>query len=311
MSETGERYKYSVVVPVYNGEHTIRELFLRIKHLFESTNTTFQVVFVEDCGQDNSWKVISDLKREYSDQIIAVKLSRNFGQHNALLCGFNYVDGDFIITIDDDLQVPPEEIPKLIKKQRDSNSELVYGVYGNKKHNPFRNIGSNLVQKIIQHTFKAKGPITSFRLLSFSLCERIRNHKQGFVYIEGLFFWHTENITRVEVEHRKRLVGKSNYSVGKLFRLAINLIFNFTTLPLRVIIGLGILFSIVSFAIGIFFILRKIIYEVPLGYTSIIVSIYFTSSVLLLILGVIGEYLSRLYALQNSRPQFSIKEILK
>lgn len=305
------KLKYSIVVPVYNGAQTIRELFLSIKDLFESMNTTFEVILVEDCGKDNSWEVISKLKHEFLEQVIAVKLSRNFGQHNATLCGFNYASGDFIITIDDDLQIPPQEIPKLINVQKETGAELVYGIYEGKKHSSFRNLGSQAVQKIVQYTFQTKGPITSFRLLSKSLCERVRNHKQGFVYIEGLFYWHTENIARVNVEHRRRKLGQSNYSVGKLIRLTVNLIFNFTTFPLRAIIVLGVLFSLVSFSIGVYFIIRKIFYEVPLGYTSIIVSIYFTSSILLLILGVIGEYLSRLYSLQNNRPQFSIRELLK
>jgi len=305
------KLKYSIVVPVYNGEQTIRELFLSIKNLFESTDTDFEVILVEDCGKDDSWAVIRQLKHEFKELVIAIKLSRNFGQHNATLCGFNYAGGDFIITIDDDLQVPPQEISKLIAAQEETSAELVYGIYEDKQHSSFRNLGSQTVQKIVQYTFQTKGPITSFRLLSKSLCERVRHHKQSFVYIEGLFFWHTENIARVKVEHRKRRLGLSNYSVGKLIKLTVNLIFNFTTFPLRAIIWLGVLFSLISFSIGMYFIIRKLFYEVPLGYTSIIVSIYFTSSILLLILGVIGEYLTRLYSLQNNRPQFSVRESLK
>ena len=237
-------------------------------------------------------------------------MSRNFGQHNAILCGLQHATGELIITIDDDLQILPEEIPKLIIAQAESKAELVYGVYENKQHNYFRNLGSLLVQRIAQYTFRTDGPITSFRLLSSSLSKRIWNHSQSFVYIEGLFFWHTENVIRVKVTHQPRKIGKSNYSTIKLIKLAVNLIFQFTTFPLRLIMVIGILFSLISFFLGVYFIFRKIVYEVPLGYTSIIVSIYFTTSVLLVFLGVIGEYLSRLYSIQNRRPQFSVREVL-
>jgi len=304
-------YKYSIVIPVYNGAKTIEELFDRIKKTFELTGNAFEVVFIEDGGMDNSWDVIDVLKKKFPNDIIAIKLARNFGQHNAILCGIHFVSGDFIITIDDDLQIPPEEIPKLIKAQAETGAELVYGVYEAKQHGFMRNLGSRMIQRILKMAFDAKGPITSFRLISSSLYERIKSHKQSFIYIEGLFLWHTQHIARVVVDHKSRRIGESNYTFAKLLQLTINLIFNFTTFPLRIIIFIGLAFSIVSFGLGAFFIFRKIFYEVPLGYTSIIVSIYFSSSVLLLILGVMGEYLSRLYSLQNNRPQFSIKEILK
>jgi polyisoprenyl-phosphate glycosyltransferase len=303
--------KYSIVVPVYNSERSIEQLFERIKKMFDSLRYSFEVIFIEDGGKDNSWSVICSLKDRFPEHVTAIQLSRNFGQHNATLCGFNYVTGDYVITIDDDLQIPPEEIPKLIHAQAETNAELVYGIYDVKRHDSIRNFGSYLVQRIVQNTFNAEGPITSFRLLTFSLCERTLRHHQSFVYIEGLFYWHTQNVARVLVEHKKRIIGASNYTFGKLFKLTLSLIFNFTTLPLRAIILLGMVFAILSFSMGVFFVLRKIIYEVPLGYTSIIVSIYFTSSILLLMIGVIGEYISRLHSIQSNRPQYSIKEVLK
>lgn len=302
--------KYTVVVPVYNSEQTLETLFHRIEKVMEELSASFQVVFVEDCGRDRSWSIVQELHRRHPTQIVAIKLSRNFGQHSAVICGLHYAKGDFIITIDDDLQVPPEEIPKLIECQTQTSAELVYGVYENKRHNLFRNLGSRIIQRIVQFTFDTNGPITSFRLMTSSLAERIRGHSQSFVYIEGLFFWHTENVVRVTVRHESRRAGRSNYSTFKLIKLAINLIFSFTTFPLRVITVVGAVTSLVSFLLGIYFVFRKILYEVPLGYTSLIVSIFFTSSVLLLFLGVIGEYLSRLYSIQNRRPQFSIRQVL-
>jgi undecaprenyl-phosphate 4-deoxy-4-formamido-L-arabinose transferase len=301
---------YSVIVPVYNSQETLEQLFTRTQEVFRLMGEAFEMVFVEDCGTDHSWRVIQQLKTTYPDQIKAIKLSRNSGQHNALMCGFNHARGSFVITIDDDLQIPPEEIPHLIRKQQQTDAQLVYGVYGEKKHHLFRNLGSLAVQRVFRSVFNTSGDITSFRLISQTLCSQIISHKQNFIFIDGLLHWHTQYIARVQVKHTERAVGKSNYSPIKLIRLANNLLFNFTTFPLRSLIYLGTFFSLTSFITGIVFMIRKLFFNVPLGYTSLIVSIFFSSSVLLLVVGVIGEYIGRLYTLQNDKPQYSVKEIL-
>jgi len=301
---------YSVIVPVYNSQQTLVELFTRTQEVFRLLGAMFEMIFVEDCGPDQSWQVILDLKKAYPEQIKAIKLSKNSGQHNALMCGFNYAQGDFVITIDDDLQIPPEEIPLLISRQQQTDAQLVYGIYEEKRHHLLRNLGSQAVQRVFRSVFNTNGDITSFRLISRTLCRQLINHKQSFIFIDGLLHWHTQYIERVKVVHRERAVGKSNYSPIKLIRLANNLLFNFTTFPLRSLIYLGTFFSLVSFITGIVFMIRKMFFNVPLGYTSIIVSIFFTSSVLLLVVGVIGEYIGRLYTLQNDKPQYSVREVL-
>jgi polyisoprenyl-phosphate glycosyltransferase len=301
---------YSVIVPVYNSQGTLLELFTRTQAVFSALGEEFEMIFVEDCGPDQSWQVVLDLKKAYPERIKAIKLSKNSGQHNALMCGFNYAQGDFVITIDDDLQIPPEEIPLLIRQQQQTNAQLVYGIYEEKRHHLLRNLGSQAVQRVFRSVFNTNGDITSFRLISRTLCHQIISHKQSFIFIDGLLHWHTQYIERVKVVHRERAVGKSNYSPVKLIRLANNLLFNFTTFPLRSLIYLGTFFSLVSFITGIVFMIRKMFFNVPLGYTSIIVSIFFTSSVLLLVVGVIGEYIGRLYTLQNDKPQYSVREVL-
>jgi len=303
-------YLYSVVVPVYRSEKSLEELFFRIRKTFQDLGQGVEVVFVNDCSPDDSWAVIQQLKQRFPHQVTAVQLRRNFGQHNALMCGFNFAKGDFVITIDDDLQIPPEEIRKLIGQQSSSQADLVYGVYENKKHSYFRNLGSNLVQSIFRKIFSTKGDITSFRLIKASLCESVSKHTQSFVFIDGLLHWHTQSISRVLVEHTDRKEGKSGYSLKKLLTLTANLLFNFTTFPLRMLTSLGAIFSVVSFGIGMAYLLRKLFYDVPMGYTSTIVAIFFSTSVLLLVIGVIGEYISRIYSLQNDKPQFSIQEVL-
>lgn len=300
---------YSIVIPVYNSETTLEELFTRIKLVFDGLNNSFEVIFVEDCGSDNSWQIIELLKETYPHLIVAIKMSRNFGQHNALMCGFNFARGNYIITIDDDLQNPPEEIPKLIHQLNETGAELVYGVYEKKNHHGFRNFSSGIVQSVVRFVFKTSGDITSFRLLTSNLCKKIIKHHQNFVYLEGLLHWHTQYISRVTVLHHERKEGKSGYTLKKLLHLATNLLFNFTTIPLRLLIYFGAFSSFVSFLAGAIFIFRKFLYDVPLGFTAIVVSIYFSSSIVLLVIGIIGEYLNRLYTLQNDKPQYSIMRI--
>lgn len=301
---------YTILVPVYNSEQTLEELFQRTRDTFAKLQLDFEMILIEDCGSDKSWEKIKALKLDNPGLVTAIKLSKNVGQHNALMCGFNYVKGSYIITIDDDLQIPPEEIEKLIVRQKETNAELIYGIYGEKQHNIFRNFGSNIVQKVVRYVFKTNGNITSFRLLTRTLTEQLRTHDQNYIFIDGLLHWHTQYIERVLVSHEKRKHGHSNYTFAKLMKLASNLVFKFTTFPLRTLSYMGFIFSILSFFTGIAFLVRKLIYDVPLGYTSLIVTIFFSTSVLLLVLGVIGEYVGRLYVLQNKKPQYSIKQIL-
>jgi glycosyltransferase involved in cell wall biosynthesis len=300
---------YSVVVPVYNSENTLAELFERIRSVFIGLGKSFEVIFVEDCGRDRSWQIIASLKETYPAEIVAIKLGRNFGQHNATLCGFHHVRGRFVITIDDDLQVLPEDIPRLIGEQEGSGADLVYGYFADKQHNFVQNMGSLAIQKACEITFGSRGKGSSFRLMSASLAGKIASHHQSFVFIDGLVFWYTQYVSRVLVRHEPRQHGRSGYSLFKLIALALHMFFNFTALPLRWVTYLGILSSTVSLTLGVVFFVRAFIYSVPLGWSSLAVSLFFVGGVILLVLGIVGEYISRIFALNNARPQFSVKEI--
>ena len=302
--------KYSVIVPVYNSSRTLRPLLEGIVSIFKKIKETFEVIFVEDCGGDDSWNVLCRLKKEFPEIVTVIKLAKNFGQHNAILCGLNHMNGRHVITIDDDLQIPPGEIEKLIGEFNNTNPDVIYGIYSEKKHGYFRNFGSRIVQKIFKKIFKAKNDITSFRLISEHTASKLKSHKENFVFIDGLLHWYTNDFAFVRVQHEPRKAGKSGYNISSLIKLANNLLFNFTTLPLKWMTYLGLTFSLLSFISAIIFIFRKLIYSVPLGYTSIIVTIFFFFGITLLVIGVIGEYVSRLYSVQNEKPQYSVKEII-
>jgi undecaprenyl-phosphate 4-deoxy-4-formamido-L-arabinose transferase len=265
---------------------------------------------VEDCGGDQSWQMLRNLSARFPGEVVAVRLARNFGQHNATLCGFHYAQGDFVITIDDDLQIPPEEIPRLIEEQARSGAELVYGYFDEKHHGLIQNLGSHVIRKTFEVTFKAKGKGSSFRLIAAPLIEKVRSHRQSFVFIDGLLFWYTQYVSRTLVHHEPRRYGRSGYGLFTSLRLAMHVFFNFTTLPLRWTIYVGFLTSTVSLVLGVVFFIRAFYYTTPPGWASLAVAILFVGGSILMVLGIIGEYISRIFTLNNERPQFSVKETL-
>lgn len=299
--------EYSVVVPVYNSSESLEELFQRIEHTMNDLNRSFEVIFVDDDSSDDSWTKLKSLQQANSGNITVIRLARNFGQHNATICGIAQATGTFIITIDDDLQNPPEEIKKLIEAMENSDADLVYGIYEKKQHSMVRNIGSSAIKISSRHLFRTKGYGSSFRLMRSSVGKRLLDHQINFIYIDELFNWYTSHIGYVLVEHHKRPYQNSGYTSHSLFSLFSNLVIYYTAIPLRIMVYGGLITSFLSLLTGIFFLYRKIVHDVPLGFTSLIVAILFSTSIILLSLGVIGEYLSRIYMVQNNKPPYSIK----
>lgn len=302
---------YSVIVPVFNSQETLEELYARIDTCFENLGTTFEVIFVDDGSGDNSWQVLTKLKEQHNGRIKAVRFVKNFGQHNAVFCGLTFAIGDFIITLDDDLQHPPEEIPRLIEKYSETSSELVYGCYKKKRHSPFRNLGSKVIKKSSKLLYNSPGEGSSFRMFVSSLGKKISNHPQNFVYIDELLMWYAADVAFARVKHDKRRAGKSGYSKIKLFKLTQNLVLYYTAIPLKIMVYGGFVASFASFILGIFYIIKKLFFHVAeLGYTSIIVTILFSTGIIIFSLGIIGEYLTRIYMVQNKKPPYNIKQTL-
>jgi undecaprenyl-phosphate 4-deoxy-4-formamido-L-arabinose transferase len=302
--------EYSIVVPVYNSEQTLCDLYDRTEAVFTDSGNSFEMVFVDDFSQDKSWDVLIQLKKLHPENITAIKLSKNFGQHNAVFCGLEHAKGELIITIDDDLQIPPEEIKKLIQVYQEKDADLVYGYFGRKKHSVLRNLGSYFIKKSSRILLHSPGEGSSFRLITAGLAANILKHQQHFMYIDELLLWYTSNIAFTEVKHEKRSVHRSGYSTWKLFKLSANIVIYYTAVPLRIMTYGGFILSVLSFISGIRFIISKMVHDVPLGYTSLIVAILFSTSIIMLCLGLIGEYLSRIYQVQNKKPPYSIKKIL-
>jgi len=301
--------EFSIVVPVYNSEASLQELFDRLLAVMDGTGQAYEFIFVDDGSNDKSWEVLQKIKEERSDITTAIRLAKNFGQHSATFCGFNFAKGNYIITIDDDLQCPPEEIPKLIEKLKGSDAELVYGIYGKKKHSMYRNLGSQSL-KNVSGILGKQHEGSSFRLISTNIIQKIIVHHQNFVFIDEILHWYTDYVGFTFVEHHKRKYRSSGYSNKKIWGLLANIMYHYTMAPLKLMVYGGLISSVFFFALSIYFILRKILMNVPLGYTSLIVAILFSTSLILLSLGVIGEYLSRIYMVQNKKPLYSVKKVL-
>jgi glycosyltransferase involved in cell wall biosynthesis len=302
---------YSIVVPVFNSEFTLRKLYDRTVEVFKKLNKSVQFVFVDDSSLDNSWEVLKSIKAVNPKNVVIIRLNKNYGQQNATFCGMEHATGRFIITMDDDLQQPPEEIPLLINKMEEEKCDLVYGVYKKKQHSFLRNLGSKVVKKTGGRLLDRPDIVSSFRLVRAEIAKKIFPHGNNVIFVDELLWWYTNSLTYAWVEHHKRVGSKSGYSYGKLWRFLAEIILYYTNFPLKFMVYGGLFSSVLFLAITFYYLGAKLFFDVPLGYTSIIVGIMLSTSLILFSLGVIGEYISRLYQSQNKKPPYIIKEIEK
>lgn len=303
--------KYSIVIPVYNGEKTVTKLFERIK-LFFKNNDAFEVIFVYDCGKDNSWKVLIELKEKYPEDIKLIKLSRNFGQHNALICGFEYATGDFIITMDEDLQHAPEDIKKLIIQQQKGDFDVVYGKYETRRHSGFRNMGSSFLKKIIDVGVPDIHPdYSAFRLLKVTVAKSLIGMRNSYTFLDGYLSWITSNCSSCLVSHSERQGGVSAYTFNKLVNHTINIFVTFSNLPIRLLTNLSFFVLIFMSFYSAYVFIRKLIFnDLALGYSSLIIIIGFGVGIIMLALGIIGEYIYRINLKTTKRPNYNVNEVL-
>ena len=302
---------YSIVVPVFNSEFTIRKLYDRTMEVFKQLDKTVEFVFVDDSSLDNSWAVLQSIKAQNPKQVTIIRFNKNYGQQNSTFCGMEHARGKFIITMDDDLQQPPEEIPKLIARMDEENTDLVYGVYKKKQHSFMRNLGSKVVKKTGGKLLDRPDIVSSFRLVKYDIVKKIFPHTNNTIFVDELLWWYTDSLTYAWVDHHKREGSKSGYTYGKLWRFLAELILYYTNFPLKFMVYGGLFSSILFLAITGYYLAAKLFFDVPLGYTSIIVGIMLSTSLILFSLGIIGEYISRLYQSQNKKPPYIIKEIEK
>lgn len=299
----------SVVVPVYRSEGTLRELYGRLVDVLEPRCAAFEIILVEDCGGDNSWQVIEDLARA-DPRIRAIGLSRNYGQHNALLCGIRAARYEILVTLDDDLQNPPEEIPKLLAKL-DQGFDVVYGTPEQEQHGFLRDQASRITKMALQSAMGAQTArhVSAFRVFRTHIRHAFEQYASPFVSIDVLLTWGTTRFTYLRVRHDSRTVGASSYTLWKLTTHALNMMTGFTTIPLQLASILGFVFALFGVAVLAYVIIGYLVHggSVP-GFPFLASVIAILSGVQLFALGIIGEYLARMHLRTMDRPPYLVRE---
>ncbi len=302
---------FSVVIPVYNSELIVAETVIRTVQFFTLNNYSYEIILVNDGSKDNSWSVISALA-EKNKNVISINLLHNYGQHNANLCGFRKAKGDYVITMDDDLQNPPEEIEKLIVAARDGY-DLVIGRFRKKKHSFFRRMGTKAVGYINRKIFRSeKGfVLTNFRLIRRDVIDRVCSYKSRLPYIPGLVLMFSNDRKNVYVEHHERREGESNYSLYRIMKLVSTILFNYSSLPLRLMAGFGFFVSILSLALALYYFISAFVAVVSVpGWSTLVILLSFFNGILILLVSIVGEYVVRLLRESGSSESYYIKDIV-
>ena len=304
--------KVSFVIPCYRSEKTIEGVVREIKETMETLSEyCYEIILVNDCSPDDTFSVITKLCRQ-NENICGISLAKNFGQHSALMAGFHYVTGDTLVCLDDDGQTPANEVGKLLA-EIENGQDVVYAKYDHKKHSVFRNFGSAVNEKMAQFLLgKPKELYVSsyFAARRFIVDEMLRYDK-SYPYIIGLVLRSTKRISNVTVSHREREIGTSGYTLGKLVALWMNGFTAFSVKPLRMATGVGILCACAGFLYGIYTVIKKLVNPlVPIGFSSLMSAIMFIGGMILFMLGMLGEYIGRMYIGMNNAPQYVIREIV-
>lgn len=298
----------SIVIPVYYGEKSISKV---VDSLIDNIQgIDFEIVLVNDGSKDNSSEEIHKLSQKYS-QVLSFDLMKNFGEHNAVLAGYSKCSGRYIINIDDDFQNPPYEVVNLFNyASTNQHFDVVYTYYDQKKHHFLRNIGSKFNDYCAQVLInKPKGLyLSSFRCIHFEVKDELLKYQGPYPYIDGQILNITQHIGTFKVDHFERDNGESNYTFRRLVRLWLNVFFNFSVMPLRIASVVGFVITIISLIfivqISIDFLIHK---SNPTGWTSLFVAITFFAGAQLVTLGLIGEYLGRIFITTNKKQQFVIR----
>jgi glycosyltransferase involved in cell wall biosynthesis len=303
----------SLVIPVYNGSRTIGALVEHTIKIFGLTS--FEIVLVNDGSEDDSEKVCAELAVKFPQNVTFVHLSRNFGEHSAVLAGFTQARGRYIAVLDDDGQNPPEEVVRMLDELKRKNYDVVYGHYIEKKHSWFRNLGSRFNDRIA--TLMLHKPkdlyLSSFKVMNRFLINEIIKYHGPYPYADGLIYRVTRNIGQIPVEHRASLSGPSRYTFRRLVRLWLNMFLNFSIKPLRISVYVGLFASCLSIVALVAILIDKlwITPNLTVGIPTVLGSVVFFSGIQLMILGLVGEYLGRLYLDQTGTPQYVVRYAMR
>lgn len=305
-------YGLSIVVPVYNGAQSVPELVAALSALEVAGG--LEIILVNDCSPDTSLDVITQLARNATRvPVTAVDLAKNAGEHNAVMAGLLLARGAYIITMDDDLQNPPEEVVKLYDHARLGDFDVVYTYYAEKQHAGWRNLGSKFNGWMAGFLIgKPKGLyLCSFRCMSAFTVREITKYEGPYPYVDGLILQVTRRIGTIQVHHLPRAVGRSNYTLRRLVRLWMAMALGFSIMPLRLATLMGLAVSFLGVLWLLVILAEWLIGDPPTGYSSLAALISIFSGAQLIMLGIVGEYLGRVYLTLNKSPQQTVRTIIR
>lgn len=303
--------KVSMVIGLYNSEKTIESVINEIEEVFAKLNKyDYEIVLVDDYSPDNVYELVKNIAKTNS-KIKVIHLAKNSGQTNAVIEGYRYATGDYIVEMDDDFQMPAYEIPRMIEKLENENLDVVFAKYPEQKESLFRRLGSKFNNKTSEMMI---GKPKDIRINSFFVMRKfvknvILQYSNNYPYVYGIIFATTKNVANIEVDHRERTNGKSNYTVKSLFRLWLNGLINYSVQPLRMVMKFGMIVTIIGFIAAILLIIQKfIVKDGAIGWTSIMVTVIIFSGVQLICIGMLGEYLGRLYLSNSGLPRSTVRD---
>jgi len=299
----------SIVIPVYRSQAILPELYARLVDSLQRVGAPFEIILVEDCGGDGSWTVIKELA-SHDARVRGFRLNRNYGQHNALLCGIREARHDVVVTMDDDLQHPPDQIGLLLARLGD-DCDVAYGVAQTERHGFLRNLASRLTKLALQSAMGAENArnVSAFRAFRTDLRDAFKDFRNPSVSIDVLLSWATGAFGSVRVRHEPRRQGVSNYTVAKLINHAFNLVTGFSTAPLRLVSITGFLFTLFGLAVLVRVLGVYLLYGSPVqGFVFLATIITLFSGVQLFALGIFGEYLARIFGRTMDRPAYVMRE---
>jgi polyisoprenyl-phosphate glycosyltransferase len=302
-------FTYSVVVPVYNSQGVVGTTVDRIVAEFEQQGLSYEVILVNDGSGDRSWEVISD-KAEQNPHVVALNLLRNYGQHNANLAGFREARGDYVITMDDDLQNPPDQMRLLIDEAMNGR-DVVFGRFETKKSASYRRLGSKLIGMINRRIFGQPNDlvVSNFRILRRDVVDRICASRTAYPYITGQALQYSSNRANVLVRHEPRTIGSSSYSMTRILRLVFTILFSYSSFPLRLAATGGFIIAICSFLLGGAYFIRGLFTDTQIpGWTSLIVLLSIFNGVTIALLSMLGEYVVRTLNAVSAQETYHVVE---
>jgi polyisoprenyl-phosphate glycosyltransferase len=299
----------SVVIPTYRPDNSL--LILVDNLLLSLDKNEIEIIIVLDSSDRRAWLFVNKVKDKYPDKVLLLRLSKSFGQHNATICGMSVVKGDFVVTIDDDMQQNPHDIKRLIEKHKEMDYDVVYGFFKNKKHSFWRNYSSNVLRKLLVNNITdLNSKYSSFRLMKSFVAKDICQFESNYSFIDGYISWITNHTAFVELEHIERHEGQSSYTLKKLFKHFFNIILNYTSLPVTIFSFISMFMFLFSSSYAVYIVFRKIFFNDLLsGFPTILAMMGFGFAFVLLGLSLILEYLLRVNRNVMSKPKFVILEI--